>query len=339
MPSEEQEKRPAAQPAAEGSLPEQVLALTRFMLQKHYHENDPEALIPLLDQDLIWLGAGEEEWAQSGAAVAEIFRRFAGQVPRCNLSDEELRVLPLGPDVWLCSGRVWVSTDPSTGIALRVHQRVSFIFRRRGEKLLCCHIHVSNPYQEMKKGDAGFPVQLAQQSYQYMQEQLLAQQKKMAAQTALLERLSWEDTLSGVYNRNRFNLTVQELPEEFPQRGVACFDLNGLKETNDRQGHRKGDELIRRAAAQLRQVFDKKVYRTGGDEFVVLDLEQDEAQFLEEVARAQRLMEENGISCSVGASWHSGRYSFKEQYDEADRQMYRQKSQFYSMQEHDRRRR
>ena len=70
---------------------------------------------------------------------------------------------------------------------------------------------------------------------------------------------------------------------------------------------------------------------------MVLDLEQGETQFLEAVARAQQLMEENGISCSVGASWHSGRYSFKAQYDEADRQMYRQKSQFYSMQEHDRR--
>ena len=55
--------------------------------------------------------------------------------------------------------------------------------------------------------------------------------------------------------------------------------------------------------------------------------------------RFAQLMEENGISCSVGASWHSGRYSFKAQYDEADRQMYRQKSQFYSMQEHDRRKR
>ena len=49
MSSEEQEKRATKQPAEQDSLPEQVLALTRFMLQKHYHENDPEALIPLLD--------------------------------------------------------------------------------------------------------------------------------------------------------------------------------------------------------------------------------------------------------------------------------------------------
>ena len=106
MSSEEQEKRPTEQPAEQDSLPEQVLALTRFMLQKHYHENDPEALISLLDQELIWLGAGEEEWGQGGAKVAESFRQFAGQVPQCNLSNEELKALSLGPDVWLCSGRV-----------------------------------------------------------------------------------------------------------------------------------------------------------------------------------------------------------------------------------------
>ena len=51
---------------------------------------------------------------------------------------------------------------------------------------------------------------------------------------------------------------------------MACFDINGLKGTNDREGHSAGDLLIHRTAAHIRRVFDGKAYRTGGDEFVVI---------------------------------------------------------------------
>ena len=326
--------------AAKQARPEEeARALTLYILRKHYCENDPEAILPLLDEELLWLGAGEEEWAEGGARVGEIFRRFAGRVPRCNLSGEELKVLTLAPETWLCSGRLWISTDASTGISLRVHQRVSFVFRRRSGRLLCCHIHISNPYQEMAKEDVGFPSGMASQSRQYLREQLEAQQEQFCARAAALERMSYRDALTGAYNRNKFNQAVQDQPETFSRRGIACFDLNGLKETNDHLGHSAGDDLICRAARQLRQVFGDKVYRTGGDEFVVLDTESGEEEFWAAARLARRRMEDARVSCSVGVSWRSGRGSVREQYDEADRQMYEEKRRFYSMKEHDRRRR
>ena len=61
--------------------------------------------------------------------------------------------------------------------------------------------------------------------------------------------------------------------------GIACFDLNGLKEVNDDRGHSAGDALICRAAEQLRQIFEDRVYRTGGDEFVIVDTQMDETSF------------------------------------------------------------
>ena len=321
----------------ESRAEKEVLELTRYILHKHYCENDPEAIISLMDEDLHWLGAGEGEWAVGREVVADIFRQFAGQVPRCNLSGENLRVLALAPQVWLCCGRLWIATDASTGIGLRAHQRVSLIFRRRGGRLLCCHIHISNPYQEMREGDVGFPAQVARQSYLYMQEMLDAQRRQIEEQTALLERMSYEDSLTGLYNRNKFSQMAQSLPEEFERGGVACFDLNSLKEVNDQLGHSAGDVLISQAARQLEQVFGKNVYRTGGDEFVVVDTEQDEESFRAAAALARQKMEERKISCSVGVSWRSGRATLKEQYDEADRQMYRQKRQFYQLRAHDRR--
>lgn len=90
------------------------------MLHKHYCENDVEALIALLDDAVHWFGAGEYEYAVGIETVAPIFRRFAGQVPKCNISDEEYDVVQIAPETYLCTGRIWVATDASTQISLRV---------------------------------------------------------------------------------------------------------------------------------------------------------------------------------------------------------------------------
>ena len=64
---------------------------------------------------------------------------------------------------------------------------------------------------------------------------------------------------------------------------MACFDINGLKGTNDREGHSAGDLLIHRTAAHIRRVFEGKAYRTGGDEFVVIDASSGEDAFFKGV--------------------------------------------------------
>ena len=190
-----------------------VIDLTHLMVQKHYCENDPEAIIAQMDEDFLWFDAAEQEYLVGKAAVAEIFRKFVGQVPRCNVSDEEYHAICIAPDAYVCTGRMWIATDPSTQISLRVHQRITTVFRWVDGQPRCCHIHISNPYAEMSQEDVGFPTKMAQQSYQYLQEQIEAQKRQIAAQTAILQRMSYEDTLTGLYNRNRFN---QLLEEEIP---------------------------------------------------------------------------------------------------------------------------
>lgn len=314
--------------------------LTSFMMRKYYCENDVEAVIAQIDDDIIWLGTGENEYATGGETVTGIFRQFAGQVPKCNISEEEYHVLTIAPGVYLCSGRMWIATDASTQISLRVHQRVTTAFRRVGDRLRCCHIHISNPYGEMVESDVGFPTQMARQSYEYLQEQVELQKQKLREQTEVLKRMSYEDALTGLYNRNKFNQIIDAKSEtQGEQLGVACFDLNGLKEVNDRQGHSAGDQLLCRAAEQLQQVFHQKVYRTGGDEFVVVEDTMEEQEFRSAVRQVKKGMEENGICCSVGISWHAPARNLKEQFDEADQWMYWEKRRYYSRREHDRRKR
>ena len=97
----------------------QIIELTSFMMHKHYCENDIEPIIALMDEDIVWIGAAEQEYAIGVERVAGIFRQFVGQVPRCIIEQEEYDILPLGADTYLCSGRMWIETDASMQIYLR----------------------------------------------------------------------------------------------------------------------------------------------------------------------------------------------------------------------------
>ena len=316
---------------------QQIVALTSFMIHKHYCENDVESLISLFDPSISWFGTAEQEYAVGADVVAGIFRQFAGQIPRCNITDEQYHVVELGPDIYLCSGRMWITTDPSTNIFLRVHQRVTMVFRFTDGAARCCHIHISNPYSEMTEDDVGFPKNMAQQSYEYLQEQVHAQKKQVEAQASMLWRMSFEDSLTELYNRNKFNRDMAAFQNADGPMGIVFFDMNGLKPTNDRQGHDAGDQLLRRMSACIRKFFPRMAYRMGGDEIVVVDLKSDEARFRTRVESARAAMGQEGISCSVGFSWRACDCSLQDQYAEAERMMYLEKRQFYQLHENDRR--
>lgn len=309
---------------------QEVIELTSKMLHWHYCENNINALIAQLDDELIWLGVAEQEFASGTETVTGIFRQFTGQVPKCVISGEEYEVLTLAPDAYLCSGRLWVATDASTKISLRVHQRVTFAFRLREGRLRCCHIHISNPYSEMVEDDIGFPLKMAQQTYQYLQEQIAAQKKQIVKQTELLERMSYEDSLTGLYNRNKYNeMVASDQHMHRTQLGIVCMDLNGLKRVNDQLGHSAGDILIRSAADQIRRIFDGEAYRIGGDEFVVIDDTLTKEAFYDAVHALIKGMEEHQVSCSVGVSWRAEHCGIAAQLEEADRSMYAHKKEYY----------
>ena len=154
--------------------------------------------------------------------------------------------------------------------------------------------------------------------------------------------MSYEDALTGLYNRNKFHQVMDTLLScsgSGSGIGIACFDLNGLKKANDRYGHSTGDDLIRSAAKELQQIFQDKVYRIGGDEFVVMDDTTDENTFRSAVAAVEEGMAKNQISCSVGISWRPAQSGIhiQEQLEEADALMYQHKRDHYSKKEYDRR--
>lgn len=149
-----------------------------------------------------------------------------------------------------------------------------------------------------------------------------------------LEKLSYEDTLTGLYNRNRYNEVRKAYKKKAPDKlGIIYMDLNGLKQANDTYGHDYGDKLIRKTAKILAKVIGKDAYRIGGDEFVAIcpGIELDDLEKKSQELRQRA--EKDEIKVSIGTSWRDENVHIKEQLYEADQRMYEEKKIYY-MQNH-----
>ena len=154
------------------------------------------------------------------------------------------------------------------------------------------------------------------------------------------------DPLTGIYNRYAYEEALREadLSDDFV---VFSIDINGLKNTNDTLGHKAGDELITGSANVIKETFKDigKVYRIGGDEFMVLaHVEQKKInKYLQNLDR--RVTEWQGrevphMSLSTG-------YATMKEFDTtdvdeliyaADQRMYKIKADYYAATGLDRRR-
>lgn len=150
-------------------------------------------------------------------------------------------------------------------------------------------------------------------------------------QQAYLEKLSYRDMLTGLYNRNRYIERLEAYKQVQDQQiGAIYIDLNGLKKVNDEQGHRAGDELIVRAAGTIAGIFAEDAYRVGGDEFVVILLDVSREDFARKTEQLRRQMQENSVDASIGVVWQASTENLENLLRRADENMYREKKRYYS---------
>lgn len=156
------------------------------MMHMHYCENDVEGIVSLFAPDILWMGAGEDEYIVGREACVKAFAQMKGSIPRCNIWDEEYDAIQPSEGIYLVTGRMWIATDPSTRMYLKAHQRVSFVFQEEGDRLLCAHIHCSNPYQEMMEGER-FPEKIGRQSFDYVEERMKILEEEMRQKNRQME--------------------------------------------------------------------------------------------------------------------------------------------------------
>lgn len=155
-----------------------------------------------------------------------------------------------------------------------------------------------------------------------------------------LQNLSYVDSLTYAQNRNHFNEYLEKNRcKELHFVGVIYLDLNGLKEINDKMGHLAGDTLIISASYVLQEIFADNLYRIGGDEFVVIEQDVLESEFMSKYNKLLVRMKELEISVATGYIWKERCLNLSEILQEADQKMYEDKKRYYSIAQNDRRRR
>ena len=146
---------------------------------------------------------------------------------------------------------------------------------------------------------------------------------------------SEHDKLTGLYNKGKY---LARLKDEYPHLDSAAifnFDVNYLKQTNDRFGHEAGDRLLMKAAESIRRVTAEAVhgYRLGGDEYLMIacngradDVAVLKARWEEALADVNRETDD-GVPCiiAVGTAFAEKPYDFAELMKLADARMYEDK--------------
>ena len=88
------------------------------------------------------------------------------------------------------------------------------------------------------------------------------------------QRLTYVDALTGLPNRARFNLALEEdLGHSEGAWGILLADIDNLKLVNDTFGHAAGDDLIQVVGERISAAAGRQnTFRLGGDEFAVIVL-------------------------------------------------------------------
>ena len=148
---------------------------------------------------------------------------------------------------------------------------------------------------------------------------------------------AYRDGLTGVKNKLAYidslrQLELDSTEETLSNYGVAVFDINDLKLTNDTKGHEAGDELIKNACAIIcKQFKHSPVFRIGGDEFAAIlkgsDFDNREDLFREFTATIDENNKSGGVVVAGGMAVFDPELddNYTDVFMRADHQMFERK--------------
>ena len=139
------------------------------------------------------------------------------------------------------------------------------------------------------------------------------------------------DSLTGLLNRNAYDDDLKYIQTTHDQPlTVVYVDMIGLHEINNHLGHAKGDSALCGLADAMRACFgDDRIYRIGGDEFVIVSCNHTVSQSMRRMARMRRDLLEGDWDISVGMAESDDGGDLSDLINQAEIRMRQDKKQYY----------
>lgn len=153
---------------------EKLTAIKNFAHQyifKLLCQQDIPFILAHLDPQLIGIGAAEHNYYDTPQTAKDFILSLEGQIPACELLNEEWTILPLAQGLYLAQGRHYLTSDEDQQLLVQTHQRATIVIRDLGSDFSYVYINLSHPYQELQ-GTENFPFQVGSQTYKYMEAEL-----------------------------------------------------------------------------------------------------------------------------------------------------------------------
>lgn len=140
-----------------------------------------------------------------------------------------------------------------------------------------------------------------------------------------------QDSLTGLLNRNAYDSDVEQLRSADIGAVVCVYaDMIGLHEVNNHLGHKQGDRMLCEFADTARAFFgDDRLYRIGGDEFVMISSAHTEAQTRKQLNYMRERLHTQGCEISVGVASSESTSDLPKTIEQAENEMRREKKEYY----------
>ena len=155
---------------------------------------------------------------------------------------------------------------------------------------------------------------------------LLSKKLKYVDEANMWHKLAITDGLTRVYNRHAYNNLLIKMRENIIKKvyGIILFDIDDFKLFNDTKGHLAGDEILKKVAKTLLDMFPEpkyKVFRMGGDEFLVISENVSEREIIKRLLSLREILEsDSDIRLSKGYSMVKD--NIDEAFEYADEMLY-----------------
>ena len=164
-------------------------------------------------------------------------------------------------------------------------------------------------------------------------------QNELSKSREKYKKLSYYDGLTGLLNERSYFEEIEKLnkltEEKKDEYIIMVMDLNGLKLTNDKYGHRYGCHLVVLTGQILQEIFKESLlFHVGGDEFQAIIKDNDLIKFDERMEEFNKRLlytkvefenKELVLSLAYGYARSNHSSPYHELFEEADKMLYANK--------------